>query len=79
MFRKRFFAALAMAFMVILLSCCATTSRTDFDDDCDCAKARYEEMQKSVRTYHGLGTTSVAEIAVVERHLKKAKAVYKPA
>jgi hypothetical protein len=30
-------------------------------------------MQESVRTYYALGTTGVAEIAIAERRLKRAK------
>jgi hypothetical protein len=79
MFRKSFFAALAMTFIVIFLTSCATTDRSGFDNDCDYAKARYEEMQTSVRTYYALGTTSVAEIAIAERRLKRAKNEYEAA
>lgn len=79
MFRKVSFIVFAMAFLSILLMGCATTDRSGFKNDCDYAKARYEEMQKSVRTYYALGTTSVAEIAVAERRLKKAKEEYEAA
>jgi len=69
-----------MAFMVVLLTSCATnTVRSDFDNDCDYARAHYEEMQTSVRTYYALGTTSVAEIAIAERRLKRAKNEYEAA
>ena len=63
-----------IALVAALLSGCASnTSRSDYESECDFAKARYQEMQESVRLYYALGTSSVAEIAVAERRLKKAK------
>jgi hypothetical protein len=67
-----------ISFAVILIaalsaSCASNTSRADYESECDFAMARYKEMQESVRLYYALGTTSVAEIAVAERRLKKAE------
>lgn len=58
---------------VLSNSCASNTSRADYESECDYAMARYKEMQESVRLYYALGTTSVAEIAVAERRLKKAE------
>jgi hypothetical protein len=70
---KRRLTLLFFVFMAILLSGCATkTVRSDYDNDCDYARAYHQEMQTSVRTYYALGTTSVAEIAIAERRLKRA-------
>jgi hypothetical protein len=53
---------------------CASTSKFDhIEDDCERAKAYYEEMAESVRLYYALGSTNVAEIAVAERRLKGAR------
>ena len=75
MFRKRFFTAIAMAFMAILLIGCtlSTLDRADFDNDCDYARARYDEAQKNARHYYMFGTTTVAETAVVEKRVNDAK------
>jgi len=66
--------SLVVILMAVLSAGCATnTSRADHESECDYAMARYQEMQESVRLYYALGTTSVAEIAVAERRLKKAE------
>jgi hypothetical protein len=59
--------------LLMILNACATTNRAEYESDCEHAKAYHQEMQDSVRTYYALGTTSVAEIAVAERRLKRAK------
>jgi hypothetical protein len=65
---------LVVVLMAALSAGCATnTSRADHESECDYAMAKYREMQESVRLYYALGTTSVAEIAIAERRLKKAK------
>lgn len=74
MIEAKLLTTCALVFLaVILSSCTGNTSRSDFDNDCDYARAEYEEMQQSVRTYYALGTTGVAEIAVAERRVKRAK------
>lgn len=79
MLNREFYTALAIIFFCILFTGCATTDRSAYDNDCDYARAHYEEMQTSVRTYYVLGTTSVAEIAIAERRLKRAKDQYESA
>jgi outer membrane biogenesis lipoprotein LolB len=59
--------------LLMMLTACATTNRADYESDCEHAKAHHQEMQESVRTYYALGTTGVAEIAIAERRLKRAK------
>lgn len=79
MYRQKLFIVLVMACFGIVSTGCATTDRSGYENDCDYAKARYEEMQTSVRTYYALGSTNVAEIAIAERRLKKAKEEYEAA
>ena len=69
----RLWAGLAVVCVLTISGCATNTNRDDFDNDCDHARAYYEEMQQSVRTYYALGSTGVAEIAVAERKVKKAK------
>ena len=60
--------------VVASLAGCASTSKFDhIKDDCERAKAYYEDMAESVRLYYALGSTNVAEIAVAERRLKGAR------
>lgn len=74
------FAVLTTASIAVSFSGCASnTSRLDFENDCEYAKAYHAEMQESVRLYYALGQTSVAEIAIAERRLKKAKEGYEAA
>jgi hypothetical protein len=66
------FAAVCLV-LVLCVGCATNTKRSDFDNECEYAKAKYQETQESARLYYALGTTSVAEIAVAERRVKKAK------
>jgi hypothetical protein len=60
--------------MVTLIAGCATKAKKgDFENECERAKAHYEEMQESARLYYALGKTSLVELAVIERRIKKAK------
>jgi len=79
MLRNKIVTTFAIIFITIMLNACATTKRSDYDNDCDYAKARYEEIQRSVRTYYGLGSTTVVELAAAERRLNKAKKEYEGA
>ena len=56
-----------------LTACASNINRDDFDNDCDYSRAYLEEMQESARVYYALGSTTVAEVAVVENRVKKAK------
>jgi hypothetical protein len=63
--------------MVLVAYCfvgCASKSKFEhIEDDCERAKAYEAEMLESVRLYYALGSTNVAEIAVAERRLRKAR------
>ena len=63
----------------ILLSGCVTTERSDRQNDCAKARARYAKMRQSVSAYYATGTTSSAQIAIAERRLRKAKKDYESA
>jgi len=70
----RIFKLLPLTILIFSFTACATnTKRSDFDNDCDYARAHYEEMQESARVYYALGKTTVVEMAAVERRVKKAK------
>ena len=56
------FAAVCLV-LVLCVGCATNTKRSDFDNECEYAKAKYQETQESARLYYALGTTSVAEIA----------------
>lgn len=66
--------AASLLFAVLGLAGCASKSKyAHIEDDCERAKAYHADMLESVRVYYMLGSTSVAEVAVAERRLKKAR------
>ena len=73
MYSYRYYLYSSIVVVLFVSGCATNTNREDIDNDCDHARAFYEEMQESARLYYALGTTSVAEIAVAERRVKKAK------
>lgn len=63
-----------LVIIVAVIAGCASTSKYDhIEDDCARANAYYADMAESVRLYYALGSTNVAEIAIAERRLKRAR------